>query len=52
MEGNNEYEISLGEEEVKNTVRRICYLNEIEEDVLSVLKNLPAPAFAERNSED
>ena len=40
MEGSEEEEIRLGEEEVKNTIGRIRYLNEIEDDVCNVLKGI------------
>ncbi|MCR4940824.1 MAG: GNAT family N-acetyltransferase [Treponemataceae bacterium] len=36
-------EIRLGEEEVKNTIERIKYLNKQEEEISSVLEGLPAP---------
>ncbi|MBP1585238.1 MAG: aminoglycoside phosphotransferase family protein [Lachnospiraceae bacterium] len=43
MEGSNGEDIRLGEEEVKNTIERIKYLSDIEEDVRSVLAGLEAP---------
>lgn len=43
MEGSNEEDIRLGEEEVKNTIDRIKYLRDIEEDVCSVLAGIEAP---------
>ena len=43
MEGSNGEDIRLGEEEVKNTIARIKYLSDIEEDVCSVLAGLEAP---------
>ena len=43
MEGSNEEDIRLGEDEVKNTVGRIKYLRDIEEDVCSVLAGIEAP---------
>ncbi|MBO4725751.1 MAG: phosphotransferase [Firmicutes bacterium] len=39
MEGNVSAEISLGEQEVKNTINRIRYLGSIEKEVCAVLKN-------------
>lgn len=41
LEGDTEDEIRLGEAEVRNTIERIGYLMEIEEDVRQVLGNLP-----------
>ena len=43
MEGSNEEDIRLGENEVKNTIDRIKYLRDIEEDVCSVLAGIEAP---------
>lgn len=42
-EGSDPSEIRLGEEEVRNTIARIQYLNRIEEDVCEILRSLPAP---------
>ena len=43
MEGSDEAEIRLGEEEVRNTIGRIRYLRSIENDVRKTLGNLPPP---------
>jgi hypothetical protein len=43
MESSNEEDIRLGEDEVKNTIDRIKYLSDIEEDVCSVLAGIEAP---------
>ena len=43
MEGSNEEDIRLGEDEVKSTIDRIKYLRDIEEDVCSALAGLKAP---------
>ncbi|MCR5738626.1 MAG: phosphotransferase [Lachnospiraceae bacterium] len=42
MEGSNVENIRLGEEEVRNTIDRIKYLRNIEEDVCRVLANIKA----------
>ena len=44
MEGSAPEDINLGEEEVRNTIGRIKYLSEIEQEICSVFKNLPATA--------
>lgn len=43
MEGSDDEAIALGTDEVKNTINRIRYLDEIEKGVRRVLGDLPAP---------
>ena len=45
MEGSDASEISLGEQEVKNTIARIKYLSSLEEKIRSVLRNKITPAI-------
>ena len=43
MESDREEEIRLGEDEVRNTIGRIKYLHDIEDDVRKALADLPDP---------
>ncbi len=45
-------EIRLGEIETENTINRIKYLASIEDDICSVLKNLPAPDSGKYKTHD